>query len=104
MLISKTRNQLTLQRHFNALPKFARVESRAFGHERPRNVAFYTSVNLCVRKHVRISVAVGLKGKTYTHYLLVESVHTPTVSLALISLVASSCGYYTGQIEHRAAQ
>ena len=28
----------------------------------------------------------------------------PTVSLALISLVASSCGYYTGQIEHRAAQ
>jgi hypothetical protein len=31
-------------------------------------------------------------------------VHRPTVSLALISLVASSCGYYTGQIEHRAAQ
>jgi CBS domain-containing protein len=30
--------------------------------------------------------------------------HIPTVSLALISLVASSCGYYTGQIEHRAAQ
>ena len=52
--------RVSLQRHFNALPKFARVESRAFGHERPRNVAFYTSVNLCVRKHVRISVAVGL--------------------------------------------
>ena len=28
----------------------------------------------------------------------------PTVSLDIISLVASSCGYYTGQIEQRAAQ
>jgi hypothetical protein len=27
----------------------------------------------------------------------------PTVSLEVISLVASSCGYYRGQIEHRAA-
>jgi hypothetical protein len=29
---------------------------------------------------------------------------TPTVSLALIYLVASSCGYYRGQIEQRAVQ
>jgi hypothetical protein len=27
----------------------------------------------------------------------------PTVSLDVISLVASSCGYYKGQIEHRVA-
>ncbi len=27
----------------------------------------------------------------------------PTVSLDVISLVASSCGYYRGHIEHRAA-
>ena len=31
-------------------------------------------------------------------------VHRPTVSLALIYLVASSCGYYRGQIEQRAVQ
>jgi hypothetical protein len=31
-------------------------------------------------------------------------VHRPTVSLALIYLVASSCGYYGGQIEQRAVQ
>jgi hypothetical protein len=29
--------------------------------------------------------------------------HKPTVSLDAISLVASSCGYYRGQIEHRVA-
>jgi len=29
--------------------------------------------------------------------------HRPTVSLDVISLVASSCGYYRGQIEHRVA-
>ena len=29
--------------------------------------------------------------------------HKPTVSLDVISLVASSCGYYRGHIEHRAA-
>ena len=29
--------------------------------------------------------------------------HKPTVSLDVISLVASSCGYYRGQIEHRVA-
>ena len=54
-------SDLTLQRHFNALPKFARVESRVLCRKRQRNAAFYTSVNLCVRKHVRRSVAVGLK-------------------------------------------
>jgi hypothetical protein len=31
-------------------------------------------------------------------------VHRPTVSLALIYLVASSCGYYRGQMEQRAVQ
>src|SRR5262245_6695912 len=30
--------------------------------------------------------------------------HRPTVSLNIISLVASSCGYYRGHIEQRAAQ
>src|SRR2546427_13212949 len=33
-----------------------------------------------------------------------ESSDRPTVSLDVISLVASSCGYYRGQIEPRAAQ
>jgi hypothetical protein len=31
------------------------------------------------------------------------ALHKPTVSLDVISLVASSCGYYRGQIEHRVA-
>jgi hypothetical protein len=31
------------------------------------------------------------------------AIDTPTVSLDVISLVASSCGYYRGHIEHRAA-
>jgi hypothetical protein len=30
--------------------------------------------------------------------------HRPTVSLDIISLMASSCGYYRGQIEDRVAQ
>src|SRR4029450_8397854 len=53
---------LTLQRHFNALPKFTLVESRLWGHKRQRDAAFHPSTNLCVRKHVHISVAVGLMG------------------------------------------
>ena len=32
-----------------------------------------------------------------------SSIHTPTVSPNVISLVASSCGYYRGYIEPRAA-
>ena len=32
------------------------------------------------------------------------AVYTPTVSLDAISLVASSCGYYRGQIEQRVTQ
>ena len=34
---------------------------------------------------------------------LTRTVPIPTVSLDVISLVASSCGYYRGQIEHRVA-
>jgi len=30
--------------------------------------------------------------------------YIPTVSLDVISLVASCCGHYRGQIEHQAAQ
>ena len=51
---------LALQRHFNALSKFASVEPRVFGRKRQRDVAFYTPINLYARKHVHLSVAVGL--------------------------------------------
>ena len=44
----------------------------------------------------RIVVVQGV-GRIRARYL------TPTVSLGVISLVASSCGYYRGQIEPRAA-
>ena len=33
-----------------------------------------------------------------------HALYKPTVSLDVISLVASSCGYYRGQIEQHAAQ
>ena len=36
--------------------------------------------------------------------LILWVLYTPTVSLDVISLVASSCGYYRGQIEQYAAQ
>jgi hypothetical protein len=36
--------------------------------------------------------------------LIAFSVFIPTVCLDVISLVASSCGYYRGQIEQHAAQ
>jgi len=35
---------------------------------------------------------------------LLDQAHKPTVSLDVISLVASSCGYSRGHIEPRAAQ
>jgi hypothetical protein len=37
-------------------------------------------------------------------YLIIDPCYRPTVSLDAISLVASSCGYYRGEIEHRVAQ
>jgi class 3 adenylate cyclase len=52
--------QLSLQRHFSKLTKFVHGESRVCGHKRQGKVVFYASVNLCVNKHVCISVAVGL--------------------------------------------
>src|SRR5712691_6198624 len=42
--------------------KFAHVALWCFGRKRQGKVGFYVSVNLCVRKHVRITVAVGLGG------------------------------------------
>src|SRR2546422_6598474 len=53
-------NVISLQCHFNALPKFACVESRVFSRKRQRDAAFYTPINLCARKHVHLSVAVGI--------------------------------------------
>src|SRR6266571_8439882 len=54
--------RLSLQRHFSRLTKFAHVESRLCSHKRPGKAVFYTSINLCVRKHVCRSVVVGLCG------------------------------------------
>jgi hypothetical protein len=51
---------LSRRRHWSALTKFAYVASRVCGLKQQGKVVFYASVNLCVRKHVRISVAVGL--------------------------------------------
>src|SRR5712671_5795668 len=51
---------LSLQRHLSALPKFTPAKSRVCGRQRPGIVVPDTFVNLCVKKHVRISVAVGL--------------------------------------------
>ena len=50
----------TLQRHLSALPKFAHAKSRVCGRQRPGEVVFYVFVKLCVKKHVHISVAVGI--------------------------------------------
>src|SRR6266436_3340214 len=54
------RSRLTLQRHLSASTKFSHVESRFCSHKRPGKAVFYTSINLCVRKHVCRSVVVGL--------------------------------------------
>ena len=51
---------LALQRHLRALTKFAHGESRVCGRKQQGKAVFYPSVNPCVRKHVHISVAVGL--------------------------------------------
>ena len=52
---------LALQRHLSALPKFTPAKLRVCGCQRPGIVVFYAFVNLCVTKHVHISVAVGLR-------------------------------------------
>ena len=51
---------LSLQRHLSASPKFAHAKSRVCGRKRAGQVVFYTSVTLCVKKHVHLSVAVGI--------------------------------------------
>ena len=51
---------LTLQRHLSALPKFVPVKSRVCGRQQSGAVVFYALVTLCAKKHVHISVAVGL--------------------------------------------
>src|SRR6266571_3643543 len=52
--------RLSLQRHFSRLTKFAHVASRLCSHKQPGKAVFYTSINLCVRKHVCRSVVVGI--------------------------------------------
>ena len=59
-LTHKSGSCLPLQRHLSASTKFAYVESRLCSHKRPGKAVFYTSINLCVRKHVCRSVVVGL--------------------------------------------
>ena len=56
----KTRNPLSLQRHFRVPVKFAHVESRLSGRKRHREEGFYAPVNLCDRRPCSTSVAVGL--------------------------------------------
>src|SRR5262249_40125602 len=51
---------LTLQRHFNVLPKFAHVESRFCGRKGRGKSAFDVPINPCVRSICSQSVAVGL--------------------------------------------
>src|SRR5438477_12923756 len=53
-------NKITLQRHLSVLPIFTHVESRLSGRKQPREVVFYTLVNLCDRRLFSVSVAVGL--------------------------------------------
>src|SRR6267143_5715828 len=56
--------RISLQRHLSALPKFTPAKSRVCGRQRPGIVVPDTFVNLCVKKHVRISVAVGFSSDT----------------------------------------
>src|SRR6266487_7211592 len=51
---------LSLQRHFNALTKFAHVESRFCGRKRRGKAAFDVPLNPCSRSVCSRSVAVGL--------------------------------------------
>lgn len=51
---------LLLQRHFCASTKLAYVKSRVCGRKRQGKEVFYTPINLCAKKPVHISVAVGL--------------------------------------------
>jgi hypothetical protein len=52
---------ITLQRHFGVLSKFAYVESRLCGRQRPRKAAFDVPINPCARSACSRSVAVGIK-------------------------------------------
>ena len=52
---------LALQRHFNALTKFAHVESRFCGRKRRGKAALDVPINPCVRSVCSRSVAVGLR-------------------------------------------
>jgi len=56
--------------------------------------------------HIRKQSTQLTQGKKLSHCKIVNAYDPtiPTVSLDVISLVASSCGYYRGHIEHRAAQ
>ena len=49
------------------------------------------------RRHAHLGEGVSRVAGIFVRF------YTPTVSLDVISLMASSCGYYKGQIEHRVA-
>src|SRR5215831_3879952 len=59
---------IALQRHFRVLTKFAHVESRLSGRQRPTEVVFYAPLNLCDRRACSASVAVGIRLQPITHY------------------------------------
>ncbi len=56
---------ISLQRHFSVLTKFAYVESWLSGRKRQREVVFYAPVNLCDRRACSASVAVGIWSASY---------------------------------------
>jgi hypothetical protein len=53
-------SQISPQRHFSTLTKFADVESRFCGRKRQREEVFYTPVTLCGRRPCSTNVAVGI--------------------------------------------
>ena len=71
---------------------------------RKRNVA--ALIDTCCPPHPAHVLACG-RGVEALLLAILDGHHAlykPTVSLDVISLVASSCGYYRGHIEQRAAQ
>src|SRR5256885_15941783 len=78
---------LTLQRHFNALTKFANVESRFCGRKRRGKATLDVPINPCVRSVCSRSVAVGLKG--FAQFIAVCSASILAVELRIGSLFSS---------------
>jgi hypothetical protein len=79
--LAKAMSIIALQRHFNALPKFALVESRLWGHKRQRDTAFHMATNLCVRTAISGDL---LSAVISTHYILGFRKDNPNVFNSLI--------------------